>query len=241
MDFRKYFEFAEGNTPVILSCPHGGYKKPKRIPDKDMGPKIPDKNTYFISKLIINLLKKEGIDIYYILSKIHRSKIDLNRPPHSSLAFSKSSTEASGVFHAFHDQLIKYSQNCLIRFNKALVIDFHGFTRPYKTYPDVIFGHIFGQTLDLVQDDTSKACEKFWGCHQLEHEISKYFSIDNGFAESEYSLAYSGGYITHQFYTVKQVNTIQVEVAKYIRTDSLLTKKLVKAFVNAIIKSLKII
>ena len=238
MDFRKYFDFAEGNAPVILSCPHGGYKKPKRIPDKPFGPRIADKNTYFIAKLITNLLKAKGIKIYYILSKIHRSKIDLNRPPHSSMAFDKTSTEANGVFHAFHDQLIKFSQDSITQFDKALVIDFHGFTRPYESYPDVIFGHIFGQTLDLVQNNTSKACEKFWGCYQLEAEISKHFSIDNGFAESEYSLAYSGGYITHQFYNVKQVNTIQIEVAKYIRTDASLTIKLVEAFVDAITKSI---
>ena len=238
MEFRKYFEFAEGTRPVILSCPHGGYKKPKRIQDKVMGPKIADRNTYFIAKLIINLLKKKGIHIYYILNKIHRSKIDLNRPPHSSLAFNQDSTEAYGIFHAFQDQLIKFSQDCITHFDKALVIDFHGFTRPYKDYPDIIFGHIFGQTLDIVQDNSSKACEKFWGCHQLEEEISKHFSIDNGFAESEHSLAYSGGYITHQFYNVKQVNTIQIEVAKYIRTDSSLTIRLVKAITDAIIKSI---
>ena len=238
MDFRKYFEFAEGTTPVILSCPHGGYKKPKRIPNKNFGPKIADKNTYFIAKLIINLLKKEGIDIYYILNKVHRSKLDLNRPPHSSSAFNKFSTEANGIFHAFHDQLTKFSQECLAQFEKALVIDFHGFTRPYKNYPDIIFGHIFGKTLDLIQNTTSKACEKYWGCYQLEEEISKHFKIDNGFAESEYSLAYSGGYITHQFYNVKQVNTIQVEIAKYIRMDSTLTLKLVKAFTKAIVKSI---
>ena len=69
-------------------------------------------------------------------------------------------------------------------------------------------------------------------------EISKHFSIDNGFAESEYSLAYSGGYITHQFYNIKQINTIQVEVAKYIRMDSTLTIKLVKAFIEAIVQSI---
>ena len=238
MDYRKYFEFSEGTTPVILSCPHGGYKRPKRIPDKMMGPKIADKNTYFITKLIISLLKEEGIDIYYILNKVHRSKLDLNRPPHSSSAFNNSSTEANGIFHAFHDQLMKFSQECLAQHNKALLIDFHGFTRPYKNYPDIIFGHIFGKTLDLIQNTTSKACEKYWGYHQLEKEISKHFSIDNGFAESEYSLAYSGGYITHQFYNIKQVNTIQVEVAKYIRMDSALTIKFVKAFAKAIVKSI---
>lgn len=238
MDFRKYFEFAEGTSPVILSCPHGGYKKPKRIPDKLMGSNIADKNTYFISKLIINQLKKEGINVYYILNKIHRCKLDLNRPLHSSSALNKSSEEAKGIFLAFHDQLIKFSQECLVQFDKALVIDLHGFTRPYKTYPDVIFGHIFGQTLDLIQKTTGDACERFWGCNNLERQISKHFSVDNGFAESEYSLAYSGGYITHQFLKTKNINTIQVEVAKYIRTDASLTKKLVKAFTKAIIISI---
>jgi len=239
MDFRKNFEFAKGNVPVILSCPHGGFKKPKRIPDKINGPSIADKNTYFIAKLIINHLKKLGIDIYYVLNKIHRSKVDLNRPPHSSSAFNKTSAEANDIFHYFHDQLNMFSQDCLVQFDKALLIDFHGFTRPYKNYPDIIFGHIFGKTLNLVQDTTRKACEKFWGCYQLEEEISKLFSIDNGFAESEFSLAYSGGYITHQFYNIKQVNTIQVEVAKYIRMDSSLTIKLVKAFTTAIVESIK--
>jgi len=239
MDFRKSFEFAKGNVPVILSCPHGGFKKPKRIPDKINGPSIADKNTYFIAKLIINHLKKLGIDIYYVLNKIHRSKVDLNRPPHSSSAFNKTSAEANDIFHYFHNQLNMLSQDCLVQFDKALLIDFHGFTRPYKNYPDIIFGHIFGKTLNLVQDTTRKACEKFWGCYQLEEEISKLFSIDNGFAESEFSLAYSGGYITHQFYNIKQVNTIQVEVAKYIRMDSSLTIKLVKAFTTAIVESIK--
>ena len=238
MEFRKYFEFAEGTTPVILSCSHGGYKKPRRILNKAKGPQIADINTYFIAKLIIYLLKIKGIHIYYILNKVHRSKLDLNRPPHSSLAFNQESIEARSIFHAFHDRLIKLSQDCLTRFNRALIIDFHGFTRPFNSYPDVIFGHIFGKTLDIVQDNTSKACEKFWGCHQLEEEISKHFTIDTGFAESEHSLAYSGGYITHQFYNIKQINTIQIEVAKYIRTDSSLTIKLVKAIVDAIIKSI---
>jgi len=239
MDFRKNFEFAKGNVPMILSCPHGGFKKPKRIPDKINGQSVADKNTYFIAKLIINHLKKLGIDIYYVLNKIHRSKVDLNRPPHSSSAFNKTSAEANDIFHYFHDQLNMFSQDCLVQFDKALLIDFHGFTRPYKNYPDIIFGHIFGKTLNLVQDTTRKACEKFWGCYQLEEEISKHFSIDNGFAESEFSLAYSGGYITHQFYNIKQVNTIQVEVAKYIRMDSSLTIKLVKAFTTAIVESIK--
>jgi len=42
MGFSRYFEFAKGNTPVILSCPQGGYKKPQSIPNEKEGYKNPD-------------------------------------------------------------------------------------------------------------------------------------------------------------------------------------------------------
>ncbi|GAG82109.1 unnamed protein product, partial [marine sediment metagenome] len=40
MDLSRYFEAEKGNAPVILSCSHGGYKKPRRIPNKTTGMKV---------------------------------------------------------------------------------------------------------------------------------------------------------------------------------------------------------
>lgn len=234
MHLRKYFEFGEGNIPIIISCPHGGYKKPSSILDKEIGYKNPDTNTYFISKLIINLLNQKGIKINYILSKIHRSKVDLNRPPHSSSAFNQNCTEAQNIFHAYHDQLFNLAQKCVYKYDRALVIDFHGFSKPAKEYPDIIFGHIFGKTLDSIQNKDQKDCNRFWGCLQLQEELSKNFGVDNGFISSEHNIAYSGGYITHQFYNIKKISAIQVEVAKYIRINYTLIKTLVNAFINAV-------
>lgn len=237
MDLSRFFEVEKGNTPIILSCPHGGYKKPKRIPNKTTGVKIADKNTFFIAKLIINLLKVKNIDIYYILNKIHRSKIDLNRPSHSKSAFNHSSTEAQNIFRAYHDQLNSFAQECVLKHNRALIIDFHGFTKPYKGYPDVIFGHIFGKTLDLLENSKEQDCNRYWGCAQLQDEISKFFVLDDGLAQTNFNLSYSGGYITHQFYNRSNVSAIQIEVAKQIRLDLDRTNILVKAIANAIIKS----
>ncbi len=237
MDLSRYFEAEKGNAPVILSCPHGGYKKPRRIPNKNTGMKVADKNTYFIAKLIINLLKVKNIDIYHILSKIHRSKIDLNRPSHSKSAFNHSSNEAQNIFRAYHDQLNNYAQECVLKHNKALIIDFHGFTKPYKGYPDIIFGHIFGKTLDLLEDSKEQNCNRYWGCAQLQDEISKFFVLDDGLAITDFNLSYSGGYITHQFYNRSNVNAIQIEVAKQIRLDFDRTDILVNAISNAIIKT----
>jgi len=238
MDLSRYFEVEKGNTPVILSCPHGGYKKPKRILNKTTGVKIPDKNTFFIAKLIIKQLKVKNIDIYSILSKIHRSKIDLNRPSHSKSAFNHFSTEAQNIYRAYQDQLNNFAQECVLKHNRALIIDFHGFTKPYKEYPDVIFGHIFGKTLDLLENSKEQDCNRYWGCAQLQDEISKFFVLDDGLAQTNFNLSYSGGYITHQFYNRSNVSAIQIEVAKYIRLDFDRTKTLVNAIDNAIIKSI---
>ena len=235
MDFSSYFEFSKGNAPVILSCPHGGYKKPKRIPDKTVGPRIADKNTYFIAKLIINLLKARKIRIFYILNKIHRSKVDLNRPSQSESSFNPASIEAKTIFHSYQELLNDYAQECVLNHGRALIIDFHGYTKPYREYPDVIFGHIFGKTLDLVEDSNKQGCKKYWGCSQLQTEISKYFKMDDGLDLTEHNLSYSGGYITQQFFKKSQINALQIEVAKSIRLDIQLTETLVKAITDAVV------
>ena len=234
MKLSKYFEIGKGTIPVILSCPHGGYKKPQKIPNKAFGVQTPDRNTYFIAKQILWELKSRGIYIYYILNKVHRSKIDLNRPPRSSLAFDKSSIEARNIHQFFNDQLLNFSQECIQKYDKALVIDFHGFTKPYTEYPDIIFGNIFGKTLKILENPQVENCDKYWGCSQLYNEIAQSFTLDDGLALSDINIAYSGGYITHQFYNVPKVNAIQLEVAKFIRMEQKSTRKFIASIVNGI-------
>jgi len=236
MKLSKYFEIGKGTIPVILSCPHGGFKKPKSIPNKTLGVQNPDRNTYFIAKQIIWALKNQDINIYYILNKIHRSKVDLNRPPRSSLAFNKSSLEAKNIHQLFHDQLLNFSQECVQKYDKALIIDFHGFTKPYNEYPDVIFGNVFGKTLKILEDPQVEDCNKYWGCSQLYNEIAQIFTLDDGLALSDINIAYSGGYITHRFYNVPKVNAIQLEVAKFIRMEQNSSQKFINSFVNGVLK-----
>lgn len=112
--------------------------------------------------------------------------------------------EARNIFHAFLDQLINLTQECVSRYDRALVIGLHGFTEPTVEYLDIIFGHIFDKTLDLVQNDDREDCDKFWGCIQLCNELSNpnIFSVDNWFVRNPQNVGYSGGDITHQFYNV---------------------------------------
>jgi N-formylglutamate amidohydrolase len=238
MKISKYFEIGKGTVPIILSCPHGGYKEPKRVPDKIMGTQTPDRNTFFIAKQILWELYNRDIHLYYILNKIHRSKVDVNRPPRSKLAFNHSSIEAKNIHQQYHDQLLNFSQECVLNFNKALVIDLHGFTKPFPEYPDVIFGNIFGKTLKILQNPQEENCDKYWGCSELYNEISKSFTLDDGLALSDINIAYSGGYITHRFYNVEKVNAIQLEIAKYIRLDQNLAQNFITTIVEGISKIL---
>ncbi len=232
MNIYKYFEIGVGTVPIVLSCPHGGYKKPRIIPDRIDGVLIPDRNTYIIAKHIIHSLKMRGIDIHYILSKIHRCKIDLNRPPRSNLAFSQSSAQAKEIHNFFHEKIQTFAKECVNSFNKCLFIDLHGFTKPLKNYPDIILGNIFGNTL------TIKESKDYWGFSQLIRGLSKHFTLDDGLELRNFNLGYSGGYITYQFYKKNRVNAIQIEIAKFIRLDLNLIKKFVNATINGMISSI---
>jgi len=233
LNSQQYFDVGLGKVPIVLSCPHGGYKKPKNIPDRLNGVQIPDKNTYVLAKRIIQVLKEKNINIFYILSKIHRKKVDLNRPPRSFVAFEQSSNEAREIHQYYHMKIQDLAQKCLDIYNKCLFIDLHGFTKPHGDYPDIILGNIFGNSLVIKQKD-----EEFWGFSSILTELIKEFKVDDGLGFSDYNLAYSGGYITYQFYKRENINAFQIEVAKTIRQNLSLTKNFIKNLTNGIENSL---
>lgn len=244
LNINRFFEINQGNVPIILSCPHGGYKKPSEIPDKLKGVQIADKNKFFISKQIIKVLKDlYNVEPFFILSKIHRCKIDFNRPPRSFSAFNHSSIEAKMIHQYYHDIIEKFYNNCIETYDRCLFIDLHGFTKPKKdleVYPDIIFGNLFGNTLKIHKSPNINEITYYWGFSELINELStKTFTLDDGLAMRDFNLSYSGGYITHKFYKKEKSNAFQLEVANYIRDDIKLMKKFINAFVSAIYKCLK--
>jgi N-formylglutamate amidohydrolase len=244
VDYNRYFEIERGNVPVVLSCPHGGYLKPRFISDKKIGVNIADKVTYLTVEEILKQLNKRNIKITYILSKIHRSKIDLNRPPLATNALNQNAKNVKLVreIHGkYHKEIQKLTTECISRFKKCFFIDFHGFTKPHSDYPDIIIGHIFGNTLNLKMNKNETNTienQSFWGFSQILKELSKDFTLDNGLGLSDFNLAYSGGYITHQFYKKKHINAIQLEIAKYIRKNPTLLRIFISDFVEAIDKTI---
>ncbi len=236
---QNYFELEDdGNVPVLLSCPHGGFKKPIQIPDRNITT-FPDRNTLFLARQIIYLLKTKNIKIFYILNKIHRNKIDLNRPPGSGDAFNQDAKEAREIHYYFHEKLKKLAKECILHYGRCLLIDFHGFTKPHEDYCDIIFGNIFSNTLDIKNGTNYNDYRDYWGLSQLVSILSKNFTLDDGLGVSDDNLAYSGGYITHQFYRKERINALQIELGNNIRFDLKLSNQFVDDFTSAIIKSIE--
>lgn len=244
MDIERYFDIQEGTVPIVFSCPHGGFLKPSFISDKEKGFKIPDKGTFLIAKGLLKALKHNGIKSYYILSKIHRKKIDFNRPAKFEEAFNhqKDSFKIGRKFHSFyHNNLMQMVDKCITDYGKCFLIDFHGFTKPNKGYPDIIIGCLFGNTLNLFSENLNPSQEEFkhyWGYTQLIKTLSSHFDIDNGLAKNNFNIAYAGGYITYQFFKKENVNAIQLEISKKIRRNLNLLNQFVQDFKNSVEASL---
>lgn len=197
-----------------------------------------------VAKGIVELLKLNNFQIYYILNKIHRSKIDLNRPSKANSAFNRKSISTlltDQIHDYYHRKMMKLATECVEKFDKCLFIDLHGFSKPHKGYPDIIFGHVFGNTLNYVNynyydNENYRYLNPYWGFSELLEDLAQEFYIDSGFGISQYNLSYSGGYITHQFYGWEKVNAIQIEVAKHIRTNQELMEKFINIMADGIIK-----
>jgi len=225
--FKNHFiEKKMGNCPIILSVPHGGRKKPKDIKEKTKGFKKSEVNIYKISKKLIYKLKKEDIELFSVIGKIHRSKIDFNRSYESLESFNKECTKAEQIYKEYHNSLDEYVKICLDKYSFCLLLDIHGFTKKPEDSKDIIFGILYLKTLNFVN--------KKLGCTQLSSELSRYFSVDNGIIRTSYNKYYPGGYIIYKYKDKENVNAIMIEVEKKIRIDKNLRKSLVNSLFIAI-------
>lgn len=234
MNFRRYIEYKAGTLPLVFSCPHGGYKKPFNIPDKLKGDKIPDANMLLITKMILKKLEQFNIRPYHVISKIHRSKVDFNRPPPSRSAFYKDSAQAQEIHAYYLNKLEQYTQECLSKYQKCIIVDLHGFTKPMEDYPDIIFGNVFGNSLQIYLNSATERSREYWIFTELTKKLSIHFSLDDGLALDDYNVSYSGGYILYHFFRKKSINAFQLELSKEIRFNRELLLTFLTSFISVI-------
>ena len=135
MKGKEYIYCKIGNIPLIFSIPHGGTNKFKNLlPEREGGIKGIDKNTIKIAFKLKDSIKtysqekfKTKIAPSLILSNIHRSRIDFNRPPNE--AYPVNSKLSRTIYYDFHEKLKKLLFYNFQNWNISYLIDIHGFEK----------------------------------------------------------------------------------------------------------------
>ncbi|MFX1357359.1 MAG: hypothetical protein ACFFA8_08720 [Promethearchaeota archaeon] len=225
-NIENFIKYHKGDIPLIISVPHGGTLKIKSIPFRSNGISGTDKKTEELALILIKKIKefyrirnfKTSLPSY-LISTIHRSKIDLNRP--ESEAYNKDSKVAKEIYRFYHQKIIELINNNLKHFKSSLLIDIHGFEknkRP-KGFRDVDLILGSNNLKTILQNNVSR---KFWKQNIRGKIIKRFLNLNIPIApghpmRSEYVL--TGGYITKQYGASKIRNsqTLQIEFSDKIR------------------------
>ena len=221
-----HIEYCQGSIPLIISVPHGGSLMIEGIPDRVEGIHGIDKNTVNIAcslrKKISKLfsLNQENTKVpSYIISKVHRIKIDFNRK--ASKAFNKESNLANKIYHSFHKTLLDLVSYNLGKFNRSLLVDIHGFEKKKRPigFRDVEL--VLG-TNNFKSMFSTVLPKKDWSKNLRGNIIRKFNELDIAIAPGhprrrEYVL--TGGYIVNNYGArkIKNSQTIQIEFSDKIR------------------------
>ncbi|MFX1499090.1 MAG: hypothetical protein ACFFBH_16355 [Promethearchaeota archaeon] len=246
--FEKFIEYYKGSIPLIISVPHGGTRKIKIIPTRKEGIVGIDKKTREIASELIRTIEmlyqsQKAIKKTpsYIVSTIHRSKIDINRK--EAEAYDNSSILAKELYRYYHNKVKDLIFYNLLKFNRSIMIDIHGFEKinipmGYRDV-DIILG-----TNNLETLYSEPIAQRYWG-NNLRGKIIKTFvklgvSIAPGRQRrKEYAL--KGGYITRKYGAskIKGSQTIQIEFSDKIRLhNGNLRKKIIDTLANLLFEEL---
>jgi N-formylglutamate amidohydrolase len=248
--FTEYIEFQKGNTPLLISVPHGGIKKSEFIPKRTQGILGIDGETVKIAKNLIEAIKKqnraakiENINPSYIISNVRRSRIDLNRKPIE--AYSQNSPIAKDIYNFYHSTINEIIMSNLKLYSRSLLVDIHGFEKERRPVGfrdvDIILG-----TNNLKSFFPEPVPKREWGNTIRGKIIQKLTDLSIPIApghptRKEYVL--KGGLIT-KIYGASQIQrsqAMQIEFSDKIRLydkelRNLVLKTLAEAFSEYLIK-----
>jgi hypothetical protein len=115
----SYLRYGVGESNLIITAPHGGNTKPFFFPRRKFGNQLMDSYTRRLTEKIINNL---DVQPYYIVSDIHRSRVDLNR---TFLEGCERNPKAEKVWNSWDKALQRYTNEITYEYDKGLYIDIH--------------------------------------------------------------------------------------------------------------------
>jgi len=122
----SYIEYLAGDSPLIISVPHGGDLEPTDIPDRDCEgcSYLRDSYTQELAREIRDfMIQRTGCYPHVIINRLHRKKLDMNR----ELLEATDSAASSEVYWKNYQDFITAAKDSVVKaFGKGLFIDLHG-------------------------------------------------------------------------------------------------------------------
>jgi hypothetical protein len=120
----QYIEYLAGNSPVIITAPHGGSLTPSEINDRTWGTMVTDINTDLLAYKIYNEFHRiTGLYPHVIICHLKRTKLDANREISEAAQTDK---WAEYTWHEWRDFIRIASNSVIKQSGSGIYIDLHG-------------------------------------------------------------------------------------------------------------------
>ncbi|MEC8832320.1 MAG: MopE-related protein [Bacteroidota bacterium] len=125
-DSTNYVEYIYGNSPIIISIPHGGLLEPINIPDRSCNGCVygNDTHTQEIGRAIAQYyFEQTGNYPFVIINLLARVKLDANRPIDEA---ADGNPTAEDAWTNYHDFISSAKTKIEQDFGRGLFLDLHG-------------------------------------------------------------------------------------------------------------------
>ncbi|MEE2889637.1 MAG: sulfatase-like hydrolase/transferase, partial [Planctomycetota bacterium] len=214
----KFIDVTPGNIPLVLSAPHGGIEKPQGVPDRTSGVLVRDTNTRELAlELAAEIEKQTGGKPFVITNRMHRIKMDPNRPFEEA---TQGGVFAGAVYRAYHSAVEASCRAAVTIGNgNALLVDLHGHAHP-EDWIEV--GHLLRASALAVSDEELDDYEWIRGPRSIGALLEK--AGLKAVPSPQYphpagKKYFSGGYITSH-YRKDGMRTLQFEMPWSVRKES---------------------
>lgn len=209
MDYTRFLDFAEGETNIILSAPHGGNSRPPEMVTRKGGKKLQDTHTRKLAYKLVSTLNKP----YYIVSNIHRKFVDLNR----DIEEAEKNPIAEEIWKLWNDVLQYYTDEVRNKYKNGLYIDIHshnnsdefhlGYALSREDYLKIVHGDSQTETSLGALGDSLK--DMLFGENSLKYQLEFYgYKVHNPLERDTY---FGGGFNVRKF-SNKSIGAIQLEI-----------------------------
>jgi hypothetical protein len=236
-----------GTMPIILTCPHDGTEQPAGVSERTE-PNNPaacgqfntnrDVNAGDIAERVAQrILETTGLSPYVVAARFRRLFIDANRE--RACAFQDA--DAGPFYDEYHDRIGGYVRELLAQNDgRGFLFDIHGTGVIAEDPADLYLGTAGGATLSLGFPRARLFARH--GLHGLLSAVRRTpvppmgstfsYRVSPADAETAETGAVNGGFTVRN--QNKQMNCVQIEVAKPLRDDDTLRDALVEDLAAAI-------